>query len=73
MTFLSSPGYQNENGITTPFKARNSLEQTRDDMLASNQLDNRFSVERARASLELPGLTNAQSLMEGRTSFDIGR
>ena len=70
---LSSPGYQNENGITTPFKARNSLEQTRDDMLASNQLDNRFSVERARASLELPGLTNAQSLMEGRTSFDTGR
>ncbi|SCV04284.1 LAMI_0H14884g1_1 [Lachancea mirantina] len=40
-----------------------SLERTRQEMLSSNELDNRYSVERARLSLDLPGVTRAESLM----------
>ncbi|SMN21130.1 similar to Saccharomyces cerevisiae YER166W DNF1 Aminophospholipid translocase (flippase) that localizes primarily to the plasma membrane [Maudiozyma saulgeensis] len=43
---------------------RTSLDRTREHMLASNQLDNRYSVERARVSLDLPGLTQAANLMK---------
>lgn len=48
---------------------RTSLDFTRDNMLATNQLDNRYSVDRARISLDLPGITNAEGLLEGRKSF----
>ncbi|CCE62010.1 hypothetical protein TPHA_0B03400 [Tetrapisispora phaffii CBS 4417] len=44
--------------------ARTSLDQTREQMLTSNQLDTRFSVDRARVSLELPGVTHAEDLMK---------
>lgn len=44
-------------------KSRSSLDRTRQRMLESNELDNRYSVERARVSLELPGVTRAESLM----------
>lgn len=43
--------------------ARMSLERTREQMRASNELDARYSVERARISHELPGVTRAESLM----------
>lgn len=43
--------------------ARASLERTRNEMLASNQLDYRYSTERARTSLDLPGATHAVNLM----------
>ncbi|KAL3239280.1 aminophospholipid-translocating P4-type ATPase DNF2 [Nakaseomyces bracarensis] len=42
---------------------KTSLDITREEMIMSNQLDNRYSVERARASLELPGINHAESLM----------
>ncbi|QEU59569.1 Dnf1/Dnf2 [Kluyveromyces lactis] len=42
---------------------RPSLEITRAEMRNSNQLDNRYSVERARVSLELPGVTRAATLL----------
>ncbi|CDO93339.1 unnamed protein product [Kluyveromyces dobzhanskii CBS 2104] len=42
---------------------RPSLEVTRAEMRSSNQLDNRYSVERARMSLELPGVTRATTLL----------
>jgi len=45
-------------------RVRTSLDRTRESMLASNQLDNRYSVERARVSLDLPGLTQAANLMK---------
>ena len=45
-------------------RVRTSLDRTRENMLASNQLDNRYSVERARVSLDLPGLTQAANLMK---------
>lgn len=51
---------------------KNSLDQTRKEMLASNELDNRYSVDRARTSLDLPGVTHAASLMN-RTSADRKR
>ena len=47
---------------------RSSLERTREDMLATNQLDNRYSVEKARTSLDLPGVTHAASLVGKRKS-----
>lgn len=49
---------------------RTSLERTRADMLAANQLDNRYSVERARVSLDLPGVTHAAALMKQRSRQD---
>ncbi|CCF56549.1 hypothetical protein KAFR_0B02510 [Kazachstania africana CBS 2517] len=52
---------------------RTSLDRTRNVMLASNELDNRYSVERARVSLDLPGITHAESLIEGRKSFHGNR
>lgn len=42
---------------------RASLERTRTDMLANNQLDYRYSTDRARTSLDLPGVTHAVNLM----------
>lgn len=47
---------------------RTSLDRTRERMLASNQLDNRYSLERARASLDLPGVTHAEALMKGKSN-----
>ena len=48
---------------------RTSLDFTREHMLANHELDNRYSVDRARISLDLPGITNAENLLEGRKSF----
>lgn len=48
---------------------RTSLDRTRDQMLASHQLDNRYSVERTRASLDLPGVTHAADLMRKSTEY----
>ncbi|CEP63298.1 aminophospholipid-translocating P4-type ATPase DNF1 LALA0_S07e06964g [Lachancea lanzarotensis] len=42
---------------------RTSLDRTRQQMRSSNELDVRYSVERARASHELPGVTRAEVLM----------
>lgn len=42
---------------------RPSLEVTRMEMRNSNQLDNRYSIDRARISLELPGVTRAATLL----------
>lgn len=42
---------------------RTSLDRTRMQMRASNELDGRYSIERARTSHELPGVTRAESLM----------
>ncbi|SCU87370.1 LAFA_0E06326g1_1 [Lachancea sp. 'fantastica'] len=42
---------------------RTSLDRTRQQMRDSNELDVRYSVERARASHELPGVTRAEVLM----------
>lgn len=55
----------NQKRLSTYSRASNrtSLDRTREDMLATNQLDTRFSVERARASLELPGITHAENLL----------
>ncbi|CAI4058117.1 hypothetical protein SKDZ_04G3180 [Saccharomyces kudriavzevii ZP591] len=44
-------------------KLRTSLDRTREEMLASNQLDTRYSIERARASLDLPGINHAETLL----------
>ena len=44
---------------------RSSLDVTRDEMRNSHQLDNRYSVERARLSLDLPGVTRASTLLNG--------
>ncbi|CCK71241.1 aminophospholipid-translocating P4-type ATPase DNF1 KNAG_0G01830 [Huiozyma naganishii CBS 8797] len=52
---------------------RTSLDHTREQMLSSNQLDNRYSVERARMSLELPGIKNAEGLLDARKSFHRDR
>ena len=49
---------------------RSSLDRTRADMIAANQLDNRYSVERARVSLDLPGVTHAATLMKQRSRQD---
>lgn len=46
---------------------RTSLDRTRENMIASNQLDNRYSVERARVSLDLPGLSHAETLMKHKS------
>lgn len=43
---------------------RSSLDRTREHMLATNQLDNRYSVERARISLDLPGVTQAEKILK---------
>lgn len=51
------------------FQGRTSLDRTRTQMLASNQLDNRYSVERTRASLDLPGVTHASDLMRKSTDY----
>ena len=51
-------------------RVRTSLDRTRDEMLASNQLDTRYSVDRARVSLDLPGVTHAEMLLRGSTSKD---
>lgn len=60
----SSPHFQrHQDGNNYQSKSRTSLDRTRQAMLQTNQLDNRYSVERARTSLELPGVTRAQSLM----------
>ncbi|AAS54610.2 AGR120Cp [Eremothecium gossypii ATCC 10895] len=52
---------------TTPLgsedSARYSLEVTRREMLQTHQLDSRYSVERARTSLDLPGVTRARTLI----------
>ncbi|SCU90430.1 LADA_0F04016g1_1 [Lachancea dasiensis] len=42
---------------------RTSLDRTREQMRSSNELDTRYSVERARMSHELPGATRAEALM----------
>ncbi|SCV00398.1 LAME_0G09450g1_1 [Lachancea meyersii CBS 8951] len=42
---------------------RTSLDRTRQQMRKSNELDVRYSVERARTSHELPGVTRAEVLM----------
>ncbi|CDF88502.1 BN860_11738g1_1 [Zygosaccharomyces bailii CLIB 213] len=44
-------------------RTRASLERTRSHMLANNQLDYRYSTDRARTSLDLPGVTHAVDLM----------
>ena len=44
-------------------RIRTSLDRTREDMLANRQLDTRYSVERARASLDLPGINHAETLL----------
>ena len=44
---------------------RTSLDLTREHMLANHELDSRYSVDRARISLDLPGITNAENLLEG--------
>ncbi|AET40303.1 aminophospholipid-translocating P4-type ATPase DNF1 Ecym_5564 [Eremothecium cymbalariae DBVPG len=48
-------------GSTSP--PRSSLEATRLSMLHSNQLDHRYSAERTRPSLDIPGLTHAETLI----------
>ncbi|QLL34931.1 hypothetical protein HG536_0H03060 [Torulaspora globosa] len=50
-------------------RGRTSLDRTREQMRASNELDARYSLDRARTSLDLPGVTNAEELMR-RTSKD---
>ncbi|XDT22710.1 E1-E2 ATPases phosphorylation site [Nakaseomyces glabratus] len=50
---------------------RQSIDRTRDSMLANRELDNRYSVDRARASLDLPGVTHAAALMEERKSREF--
>ncbi|CCD27045.1 aminophospholipid-translocating P4-type ATPase DNF2 NDAI_0J01530 [Naumovozyma dairenensis CBS 421] len=47
-------------------RLKTSLERTRDEMLSSNELDTRFSVDRARVSLDLPALTHAEALIKAR-------
>jgi len=69
---LFSPNMeQNDpNDIENPFTGyRTSLDQTRQEMLDTNALDNRYSVDRARISLDLPGVTNANNLIDARKSF----
>ncbi|CCF55679.1 hypothetical protein KAFR_0A02410 [Kazachstania africana CBS 2517] len=53
----------NNRSSVTYSRGMTSLDRTRDEMLRENQLDTRYSVERARTSLDLPGLTNAESLL----------
>lgn len=48
-------------------RGRTSLDRTRSQMRASNELDTRYSLDRARTSLDLPGVTNAESLMRKRS------
>ncbi|QID78623.1 phospholipid-translocating ATPase [Saccharomyces pastorianus] len=48
-------------------KLRTSLDRTREEMLANHQLDTRYSVERARASLDLPGINHAETLLSQRS------
>lgn len=65
---------QGETGPENPFTDyRTSLDRTRDEMMQSNALDSRFSVDRARISLDLPGVTNADNLIEARKSFHRNR
>lgn len=64
---LFSPTIKEEESQGRAFSARTSLDRTREQMLASSQLDNRYSVDRARISLELPGITQAESLMRKRS------
>lgn len=61
------------NDLSNDGRQRTSLDMTRSNMLASNQLDNRYSVDRARVSLDLPGITQAENLMESRKSFQRDR
>lgn len=49
--------------LSTNKQLRTSLDITRDEMLRNNQLDTKYSIERARVSLDLPGLTRAESLL----------
>ncbi|KAH3901883.1 aminophospholipid-translocating P4-type ATPase DNF1 SCDLUD_001667 [Saccharomycodes ludwigii] len=42
---------------------RTSLDITRENMMRNNELDQRMSIERARTSLELPGITRADDLL----------
>ncbi|SCU85849.1 LANO_0C05688g1_1 [Lachancea nothofagi CBS 11611] len=42
---------------------RTSLDRTREQMRSSNELDARYSIDRARTSHELPGVTRAEVLM----------
>ncbi|CCD24270.1 aminophospholipid-translocating P4-type ATPase DNF1 NDAI_0C06110 [Naumovozyma dairenensis CBS 421] len=58
---------QNKSSLSN-VRGRTSLDRTREDMLANNELDNRYSVDKARISLDLPGVTHASSLVQGRTS-----
>ena len=62
---LQSPQFQQAQtfGRGPSTNVRSSLDRTREQMIATNQLDNRYSVERARTSLDLPGVTNAASLI----------
>ncbi|EDO14724.1 hypothetical protein Kpol_1075p2, partial [Vanderwaltozyma polyspora DSM 70294] len=61
---LFSPRADDSEEQSRVFSGRKSLDRRREEMLKTNQLDNRYSVERARASLELPGVTQAENLME---------
>ncbi|CAI4061554.1 hypothetical protein SUVZ_05G2470 [Saccharomyces uvarum] len=62
---LQSPQFQRTQAFEPgpAAKSRSSLDRTREQMMATHQLDNRYSVERARTSLDLPGVTNAASLI----------
>ncbi|ODV72376.1 phospholipid-transporting P-type ATPase [Cyberlindnera jadinii NRRL Y-1542] len=60
-----------DNHDTDNFEPRTSLEVTRRSMQRERQLgDGRISIENARTSLDLPGLTNARDLMKTTTRED---
>lgn len=60
-----NPGSFPHNRHNRGESVRSSLDVTRDEMRNSHQLDNRYSVERARLSLDLPGVTRASTLLNG--------
>lgn len=63
----SSPNIRHTSSGTQRYSsanARSSLDITRSEMRKSNQLDTRYSVSHARLSLDLPGLTRAETLMK---------
>lgn len=51
-------------------RGRTSLDRTREQMRASNELDTRYSLDRARTSLDLPGITTAEALMKKSSNND---
>ncbi|AMD22206.1 HGL134Cp [Eremothecium sinecaudum] len=70
---LSKPDYPSPEAIRAARTAnpslhppRSSLDVTRQEMLQNNQLDSRFSQDRARTSLDLPGVTRATTLISGQ-------